>query len=360
MGTDTAGGQTWHPSGSSVAPPLFAIDDRGGISVGGKPVFDGEGNPLFPTGGGGGPSPATSVTGPDAFGATPVVGASLSYARQDHDHGLPANPNPPLGTIAMWSMKNGAVPTGWAVCDGASNSPGPDLRGYFIQGATTGNVDSKVGSGNTGSASTGVTAAASGASVAAASTGVTVANAGAMSGSSATGVTVANTGLTSGSSATGITVTKPDQTSGAGSSHSHTVTTPSGGPSTNTTGAASAGAQNVGTTASTLTLGTHTHTMGSHTHTLTSPTGTEAAHTHDVASVAATVTDGGHTHSVGAETATVTDGGHTHTVPAETATVTDPQHAHGFTEPSIGVTDPGHVHTVLPTAYLLLFIQRMV
>jgi len=38
------------------------------------------------------PSPATSVTGPDAFGASAVVGTSLLYARGDHDHGLPANP----------------------------------------------------------------------------------------------------------------------------------------------------------------------------------------------------------------------------------------------------------------------------
>ena len=33
---------------------------------------------------------ATSVTGPDAFGAGAVVGTSTQFARQDHDHGLPA------------------------------------------------------------------------------------------------------------------------------------------------------------------------------------------------------------------------------------------------------------------------------
>ena len=38
------------------------------------------------------PAPATTVTGPDAFGASPVVGASPKYARQDHDHGLPSAP----------------------------------------------------------------------------------------------------------------------------------------------------------------------------------------------------------------------------------------------------------------------------
>lgn len=39
-----------------------------------------------------GVSPATTVTGPDAFGASAVVGTGLLYARNDHDHGLPANP----------------------------------------------------------------------------------------------------------------------------------------------------------------------------------------------------------------------------------------------------------------------------
>jgi hypothetical protein len=37
-----------------------------------------------------GPNPATSVTGPDSYGSPAVVGTSLAYARQDHDHGLPA------------------------------------------------------------------------------------------------------------------------------------------------------------------------------------------------------------------------------------------------------------------------------
>jgi hypothetical protein len=34
--------------------------------------------------------PATTVTGPDAIGAPAVVGTGLHYARNDHDHGLPA------------------------------------------------------------------------------------------------------------------------------------------------------------------------------------------------------------------------------------------------------------------------------
>ena len=37
----------------------------------------------------GGAAPATTVTGPDAFGYAAVVGTGLHYARNDHDHGLP-------------------------------------------------------------------------------------------------------------------------------------------------------------------------------------------------------------------------------------------------------------------------------
>src|ERR1035437_611242 len=37
-------------------------------------------------------SPATTVTGPDASGASAVVGTGTTYARNDHDHGLPTIP----------------------------------------------------------------------------------------------------------------------------------------------------------------------------------------------------------------------------------------------------------------------------
>ena len=38
------------------------------------------------------PAAATTVTGPDAYGAAAVVGTGTAYARDDHDHGLPAAP----------------------------------------------------------------------------------------------------------------------------------------------------------------------------------------------------------------------------------------------------------------------------
>jgi len=34
----------------------------------------------------------------------------------------------------MWSLLNGAIPTGWAECDGTANAPGPDLRNRFLVG----------------------------------------------------------------------------------------------------------------------------------------------------------------------------------------------------------------------------------
>lgn len=37
-------------------------------------------------------APATTVTGPDAYGASAVVGTGTTYARSDHNHGLPAAP----------------------------------------------------------------------------------------------------------------------------------------------------------------------------------------------------------------------------------------------------------------------------
>ena len=50
-------------------------------------------------GGGSGPSPATTVTGPDAYGASAVVGTGTHYARNDHNHGLPAAPGGLLARV---------------------------------------------------------------------------------------------------------------------------------------------------------------------------------------------------------------------------------------------------------------------
>ena len=46
-----------------------------------------------------GAGPGSTVTGPDAFGDAEAVGTSEFFAREDHDHGLPAAPGGgPLAT----------------------------------------------------------------------------------------------------------------------------------------------------------------------------------------------------------------------------------------------------------------------
>lgn len=47
-----------------------------------------------------------------------------------------AVPGPvPVGGIILWSGTVATIPTGWALCDGTANSPGPDLRDKFVVGA---------------------------------------------------------------------------------------------------------------------------------------------------------------------------------------------------------------------------------
>lgn len=45
----------------------------------------------------------------------------------------------PRGLISMWSGAVGAIPTGWALCDGTNGTP--DLKGRFIAGYDPGDVD---------------------------------------------------------------------------------------------------------------------------------------------------------------------------------------------------------------------------
>ena len=52
--------------------------------------------------------PATTVTGPDAFGAPAAVGTGTHYARNDHDHGLPGNPAPDPATTVTGPDAYGA------------------------------------------------------------------------------------------------------------------------------------------------------------------------------------------------------------------------------------------------------------
>jgi len=55
--------------------------------------------------------------------------------------GAKATPSPepqvtfPKGIIIAWNAKSGAIPTGWAVCDGTNGTP--DLRGRYLLGVAT-------------------------------------------------------------------------------------------------------------------------------------------------------------------------------------------------------------------------------
>ena len=48
------------------------------------------------------PAAATTVTGPDAFGAVSAVGVGTEYARNDHNHGLPAAPSSALTYVESY------------------------------------------------------------------------------------------------------------------------------------------------------------------------------------------------------------------------------------------------------------------
>ena len=81
-------------------------------------------------------APATTVIPETSYSITPSVGTYLTYAREDHTHGTPVTPITavaiPIGGIIGWSGLIASIPTGFAICDGAANSPGPDLTDIFV------------------------------------------------------------------------------------------------------------------------------------------------------------------------------------------------------------------------------------
>ncbi|MGH9654942.1 MAG: hypothetical protein ACRD6B_15920 [Bryobacteraceae bacterium] len=72
---------------------LTTVDCPGALTVAGAPV-------VAP------PAPASTVTGPDAYGAASGVGTGVAYARNDHNHGLPAAPTPSQNTAPTPSVLN--------------------------------------------------------------------------------------------------------------------------------------------------------------------------------------------------------------------------------------------------------------
>ena len=68
-------------------------------------------------------------------------GNTTEYIRADGTLGTPGGGGGvPIGGIIWWSPLNGAVPTGFAECDGTANAPGPDLRDRFVVGRGTGHT----------------------------------------------------------------------------------------------------------------------------------------------------------------------------------------------------------------------------
>jgi hypothetical protein len=71
---------------------------------------------------------------PNAYGNAPVVGTSLSYAREDHDHGLPF----PAFVGVLFDFGSGgsqSIPDGGAGGQLTMAAPGVDTDGFWSAGA---------------------------------------------------------------------------------------------------------------------------------------------------------------------------------------------------------------------------------
>jgi hypothetical protein len=86
-----ASGAGGTPSNTVTGPDAFGASPTAGAATAYSRGDHDHGLPTAPAG----TTPATTVTGPDSFGASPVVGTSTLFARGDHDHGLPSAPAVP-------------------------------------------------------------------------------------------------------------------------------------------------------------------------------------------------------------------------------------------------------------------------
>jgi len=145
----------------------------------------------------------------------------------------------PIGGIIMWSGTIATIPTNWALCDGTSNSPGPDLRDQFIVGARS-DSSSKAMTNLTGSLTQSGAAAVSAHTL---STNVAVSahslstNVALSSHTLTTNVAIANHTLTTASARTSTASTSAVDTT---TSLTHTITQPVVGDHTITQPAVSA------------------------------------------------------------------------------------------------------------------------
>ena len=79
--------------------------------------------------------PATTVTGPDAPGASAVVGTGTEYARNDHDHGLPATFPAVVVSPLVGATAGGAAGGSVAFTDAPGTGAGGDGK---LDGGTAG------------------------------------------------------------------------------------------------------------------------------------------------------------------------------------------------------------------------------
>jgi hypothetical protein len=65
-----------------------------------------------------------------------LILSSLAFSRTSPTPGAAAQVGAfPKGVIIAWNAKSGAVPAGWAICDGTNGTP--DLRRRFLMGVAT-------------------------------------------------------------------------------------------------------------------------------------------------------------------------------------------------------------------------------
>lgn len=125
------------PASSVVGPDAYGASPAVGTSLDYARADHDHGLPAAQAG-----TPATSVTGPDAYGASAVVGTSTNYARQDHDHGLPSEFTSPASTVvgpdAYGASAVVGVSTDFARADHDHGLPAaPTTSGSVILGFAT-------------------------------------------------------------------------------------------------------------------------------------------------------------------------------------------------------------------------------
>lgn len=81
-----------------------------------------------------------SEAGKAAWDADHIVTGDIDFAGHKILNLGGAAGQVPIGGIIFWSGLIAAIPASWALCDGTTNAPGPDLRDKFVVGASVDNA----------------------------------------------------------------------------------------------------------------------------------------------------------------------------------------------------------------------------